>query len=95
MREENKMLGYLAMLLGLGAVNKAIKVSDERKYQEYLRTKPDYRVPEQPKKPVRYQDPIKQGMYEKYLRDLKDMPNYAKKQHDKGMYGWKFDDTEN
>lgn len=89
------MLGYLAMWLGLSAVNKTIKVAEERKYQEYLRTKPDYRVPEQPKKPVRYKNKMKQAMYEQYLRDKKANPAYAECKVRHHLYGYTFDDTEN
>lgn len=89
------MLGYLAMLLGLGAVNKAIKVSEEHKYKEYLKTKVDYRVPEQPKKPVRYKNKMKQAMYEQYLRDKKANPAYAECKVRHHLYGYTFDDTEN
>lgn len=88
------MFGYLAMCGVFGLIGKAVQKSDERKYQEYLRTKPDYRVPEQPKKPVRYQNKMKQAMYEQYLRDKKANPAYAECKVRHHLYGYTFDDTE-
>ena len=76
-------------MLGIGETTKAI---DRKQSKEKLQNRPSYTPPQ---KPVRYQNKCKQMMYEVYLKDLKENPQWAayKVKHN-GYGGFVFDDTE-
>lgn len=74
-------------------ISKAIKAIDKHQYQQtHQQQRPIYTTPT---KPTRYKNQCKQMMYEVYLKDLKENPQWAayKVKHN-GYGGFVFDDTE-
>lgn len=87
------MLEYLLTSIAMLGISKAIKVADKHKYNQYQQNRPSYTPP---KPPTRYQNRGKQMMYEVYLKDLKENPEWAAFKVKHGNYGgYVFDDTEN
>lgn len=85
------MLEWLITSLLVTGIGEAVKASDRRKYKP-----PITKSPVMPPKPsVRYQNKGKQMMYEVYLKDLRENPQWAayKVKHN-GYGGYVFDDTE-
>lgn len=78
------------VMVGIGNI---VTSFDRRKAKKELQNRPSY---EQPQKPVRYQNKGKQMMYEVYLKDSRENPEWAayKVRHN-GYGGFIFDDTEN
>ena len=86
------MLEYLLTSIAILGIGKAIKAADKRKYKQYQQQRPSYTPPT---KPTRYKNKGKQMMYEVYLKDLRENPQWAayKVKHN-GYGGFVFDDTE-
>lgn len=86
------MIEWLFTALAMTGIGETVKAFDRRKYKSPI-TKPPV-MPSKP--PVRYQNKGKQMMYEVYLKDLKENPQWAayKVKHN-GYGGFTFDDTEN
>ena len=86
------MLEWLLASVSMLVIGKAIKATDKAKYKASQQQRTSYAPP---KPPTRYQNKCKQMMYEVYLKDLKENPQWAayKVKHN-GYGGFVFDDTE-
>ena len=86
------MLEWLLTACAMAGIGNIVTTLDRRKAKKELQNRPSY---EPPKKPVRYQNKCKQMMYEVYLKDLKENPEWAAFKVRHGNYGgFVFDDTE-
>ena len=85
------MLEWLITALAMTGIGESVKILDKRKYKPPI-VKPPVKPSESP---VRYQNKGKQMMYEVYLKDLRENPQWAayKIKHN-GYGGYIFDDTE-
>ena len=87
------MLEWLLTSISLLIIGESIKATDKAKYKQYQQNRHSYTPP---KPPTRYQNRGKQMMYEVYLKDLKENPEWAAFKVKHGNYGgYVFDDTEN
>lgn len=86
------MIEYLLTSISLLIIGESIKATDKAKYKASQQNRPSYTPPT---KPTRYQNKGKQMMYEVYLKDLKENPDWAAFKVKHGNYGgYVFDDTE-
>jgi hypothetical protein len=79
-------------------IGEAVKASKRKKYWKQIKNTPStIQPPVMPPKPsVRYQNKGKQMMYEVYLKDLRENPQWAAFKVKHNNYGgYVFDDTEN
>lgn len=87
------MLEWLLTSLTILGISKAIQTTGKAKYKQYQQNRPSYTPP---KPPTRYKNKGKQMMYEVYLKDLRENPEWAAFKVRHGNYGgYVFDDTEN
>ncbi len=90
------MVEWLLTSLVMVGIGHTVKASERKKYWKQVQiTSQIHPSVAQPKPPVRYQNKGKQMMYEEYLKDLKESPEWAafKVKHN-GYGGYVFDDTE-
>lgn len=83
------MFGWLTTSFIITAIGAAFKKSDRVKYNRAVQSSPAKLT-----KPVKYQNRMKQAMYEKYLRELAENPEWAMYKLKHGEYCYKFDNTE-
>lgn len=91
------MIDWLITALVMTGIGHTVKASERKKYWTAVQTTPSIQSPISAyKPPVRYQNRGKQMMYEVYLKDMKENPQWAafKVKHN-GYGGYVFDDTEN
>lgn len=94
------MLEWLITTLAMTGIEGATKASDKRKSKvelaQHKQSIATYVSPTPPSTPpVRYQNKGKQMMYERYLQDLKENPEWAAFKVRHNQYGgYVFDDTE-
>lgn len=86
------MIEWLLTACAMAGIGNIVTTLDRRKAKKELQNRPSYAPPQ---KPVRYQNKCKQMMYEVYLKDLRENPQWAayKVKHN-GYGGFVFDDTE-
>lgn len=93
------MLEWLITALAMTGIGEAVKASDKKESKALLekhRKEISPYIHSEPYKPsVRYQNKGKQMMYEKYLQDLRENPEWAAFKVKHNQYGgYVFDDTE-
>ena len=86
------MIEWLLTACAMVGIGNIVTTLDRRKAKKELQNRPSYTPPQ---KPTRYQNKGKQMMYEVYLKDLRENPQWAayKVKHN-GYGGFVFDDTE-
>lgn len=86
------MIEWLLTACAMAGIGNIVTTLDRRKAKKELQNRPSYTPPQ---KPTRYQNKGKQMMYEVYLKDLRENPQWAayKVKHN-GYGGFVFDDTE-
>ena len=90
------MLEWFIIALAMTSIGETVKALDKRKAKtEIVQHRQSVATSMPSKPPVRYQNKGKQMMYERYLKDFKENPEWAAFKVKHNQYGgYMFDDSE-